>query len=66
MTSLEIAKKMLGKYQPTQGIITYRGVAVSEFTKEELLKLIDMFSYQIEKKHETIHLLANLPGRFHL
>ena len=66
MTSLAIAKAMLNKYQPTQGIITYRGVAVSNFTKDELLKIIDMFSYQDKTKQDTIHVLANLHSRFHL
>jgi len=57
--SKEIAKRELKRYK-SEFNPTYRGVPVSAFDKEELLKIIDMYVGLIILKDKTITSIANM------
>jgi len=55
--SIEIAKKILEKYKLKHQPM-YRGISVSEFDKEELLKIIDQYAELVVIKDKTIDALS--------
>ena len=55
--NIEMAKKILEKYKPKHQPM-YRRISVSEFNKEELLKIIDMYAELIVTKDKAIDALS--------
>ena len=56
---IENAKKFLEKYVIKQDV-TFRGVFVTEFDREELLKILDMSCNLLKSKEKTINCLSRL------
>lgn len=50
---LEIAKRHLAKHE-YQEEATFRGVPVSKFNKDELMKIINIFAKHIESKNQVM------------
>lgn len=55
----EVAEKILEKYIIKHNT-TYHGIPVSEFNKEELLKIIDVLQGFITQKDKTVDLLSRI------
>lgn len=55
----ELAKKWLKRYT-VPVTMCFRGVPISEFTQEELIKILYVYSGLIKQKDETIDCLSRL------
>ena len=56
MDKIKFAKEFLKRYKlKHEGEAYYRGISVSEFNKEELLKIIDMYVELITVKDKIIN-----------
>ena len=58
MDRIKLAKEILKRYElKHKDKVRYRGISVSEFDREELLKIVDMYAELIANKDRTVDAL---------